>query len=118
LREIYFGQWEGLAWKEIEQRDSAYAQRWIIEYPNLPAPDGEDFRAFERRALDEVKSLAERARDRRIAVVTHAGMMRTVLCRLCGCSEEEARQQTRSYCCIVRYKIPVSALMQSVEVAS
>ena len=55
LREIGFGQWEGLTWKEIERRDDAYARRWITEYPRLPAPDGENFRDFERRVLDEVK---------------------------------------------------------------
>ena len=51
LREIDFGQWEGLAWEEIERRDKAYALRWIAEYPHLQAPDGESFCDFERRVL-------------------------------------------------------------------
>src|ERR1700722_18521894 len=54
LREINFGRWEGLTWKEIEQSDLDYAQRWVAEYPNLPAPDGEYLGDFERRVLDEV----------------------------------------------------------------
>src|SRR5258708_4071849 len=86
LREINFGQWEGLTWKEIEQRDEAYARRWVVEYPRLPAPDGENFSDFEQRVLDELKFLSMRAatEGRRIAVVTHAGVLRTVLRALHG----------------------------------
>jgi len=31
LREVDFGQWEGITWEEIERRDEAYARRWIAE---------------------------------------------------------------------------------------
>jgi alpha-ribazole phosphatase len=118
LREIHFGRWEGLTWKEIDQRHSAYAQRWIAEYPDLSAPDGESISNFERRVLAEMKLLMMKAKEGGIAVVTHGGVQRTVLRRLCGCSEEEAWEQTRLYCSIVRYKIPVSAFLSSVEVRS
>lgn len=103
LREIDFGQWDGFTWKQIERRDGIYARRWIADYPSLPAPDGENYRDFERRVLDEVKflSLEAEAADCCIAVVTHAGVLRTVLCALHGCSEESAREQTRSYCSVV-----------------
>jgi broad specificity phosphatase PhoE len=104
LREINFGQWEGLRWKEIEQRHGAHAQRWLAEYPNLAAPDGESVDDFERRVLVEVSSLTMRAKERGVAVVTHGGVLRTVMCRLCGLSEEEALELTRSYCSIFRYK--------------
>jgi alpha-ribazole phosphatase len=104
LREINFGQWEGLTWKEIERRDETYARRWIAEYPLLPTPDGEDFCDFERRILDEVRSLSMEAEAKGlgVAVVTHAGVLRTVLRRLRGCSEDDAWEQTRSYCSFAR----------------
>jgi alpha-ribazole phosphatase len=116
LREISFGQWEGLNWREVEQRHTAYAQRWIAEYPDLPAPDGESISDFERRVLAEVNLLIVKADTNDIAVVTHAGVLRTVLCRLHGCLEEEAWELTRAYCSIVRYKIPVSPFAEPVEV--
>jgi alpha-ribazole phosphatase len=110
LREIDFGQWEGLTWKEIELRDEAYARRWIAEYPRLPAPEGESFHDFERRVLDEVKLLSMEAQTdgRRIAVVTHAGVLRTVLCALHRCSDHDAWEQTRPYCSIVRHSSAIS----------
>ncbi len=118
LREINFGRWEGLTWNEIEQRDGAYARRWIAEYPHLAAPDGENFRDFERRVLDEVKLLSIEAecKGRDIVVVTHAGVVRVVLCALHGCSEDHAREQTRSYCSIVRHTIDASSFAQTAEV--
>jgi alpha-ribazole phosphatase len=120
LREINFGKWEGLAWEAVEGRDEAYARRWIAEYPHLAAPDGEIFRDFERRVLNEVRVLSIEAEDAgcRIAVVTHAGVLRTVLCALHGFSEEDAWEQTRSYCSIVRHPIDASSFLQSVEVRS
>ena len=104
LREISFGQWEGLTWKQIQKRDSTYSRRWVIEYPDLPAPDGEDFHDFEQRVLAEVSSLSMEAERKRcsIAVVTHAGVLRTVLTKVRGFSQELAWEQTRSYCSLVR----------------
>jgi broad specificity phosphatase PhoE len=120
LREINFGQWEGITWEEIERRDIAYARRWIAEYPRLPAPDGERLQDFERRVLDEVKFLSLEAEiaDGCIAVVTHAGVLRTVLCALHGCSEDSAWEQTRSYCSVVRHTIAASRSVQTAEARS
>jgi alpha-ribazole phosphatase len=111
LREINFGRWEGMTWEEIERRDHDYAHRWIAEYPRLSAPDGESFLDFERRVRDEVKFLAleAEAADSCIAVVTHAGVLRTVLSALHGCSEESAWERTRAYCSVVRHSgVPFS----------
>lgn len=116
LREINFGRWECLTWKEIEEQDALYAARWITEYPNLPAPDGETFEEFERRVLCEVEFLIDHAQSGCIAVVTHAGVLRTILSRLCECSEQDAGQQTKSYCCIVRYKCELPSSANLLEV--
>ena len=99
LREIHFGQWEGRTWNEIERRDTAYAKRWTEAFPHLPAPDGERFADFETRVRSEVDRLSILAQDRRIAVVTHAGVMRLVLEAYCGYTAERAWEQTASYCC-------------------
>jgi alpha-ribazole phosphatase len=103
LREIDFGHWEGLNWEQIEQSDPGYARKWIAGYPRVPAPSGESFQVFEERILQEVKHLLESSRGP-MAVVTHAGVLRVVMRHLCGCSDQEAWQQTQPYCCVVRYQ--------------
>ncbi len=106
LREVYFGRWEGLTWEQVERADSVYAQRWIDDYPHVCAPGGERVQDFERRVLDEVQWLSGEAKNRCIAVVTHAGVLRAVLQRLCGFSSSEAWEKTRSYCALVPYSVP------------
>jgi alpha-ribazole phosphatase/probable phosphoglycerate mutase len=103
LREIHFGEWEGLSWPEIEQMDPDYARRWVDDYPHLPAPAGEGFPGFEARVLNEVNQLIDCDAEA-LAVVTHAGVLRVILRHLHGCSEQEAWQQTKPYCCVVRYE--------------
>ena len=105
LREIHFGQWEGRTWDEIEQRDQDYAKRWLAAYPELPAPDGENISNFEHRVLSEIALLANKAQQGTIAVVTHGGVIRTALCRLCGYTEQAAWEQTRPYGSILRYSL-------------
>lgn len=104
LREMYFGDWEGLSWGEIELRDPAYARRWIETFPNLQAPGGESFADFETRVRDELDHLLLVAQDKRVAVVTHGGVMRLALRILHGCSDQKAWEKTRSYCCFFAYE--------------
>jgi alpha-ribazole phosphatase len=103
LREIHFGEWEGLSWGQIEEMDPEYARKWADGYPHVTAPAGESFQAFEARVLEEVSHLIDRNLGS-IAVVTHAGVLRIVLRNLHGCSERETWQQTQPYCCVVRYE--------------
>lgn len=103
LREIHFGAWEGLAWREIESLDPAYARQWIEAYPNLSAPGGESFRSFEARVNAEIEYILCQRDHRRVLVVTHAGVMRSILRSRCRFGENEAWALTREYCCSFRY---------------
>jgi broad specificity phosphatase PhoE len=104
LREIHFGDWEGLHWNEVERRDPAFAKRWAEAFPQLPAPGGESFQAFRERVLPELDRLIEASRAMDIAVVTHAGVMRLLLTERMGVGEAEAWQRTSSYCCRIDYE--------------
>ena len=103
LREIDFGEWEGLTWDEIWESHRESAERWIAEFPTFPAPGGEPYEAFRDRVLAEVKELSTVAKGKRLAVVTHAGVLRLILTELLGVSKEAAWERTRSYCCVVAY---------------
>ncbi len=72
LREIHFGEWEGLTWSEVETRDSQHAERWLREYPSLAAPGGEAVADFEARVLETMQTLL-RSEQRPIAIVTPCG---------------------------------------------
>jgi alpha-ribazole phosphatase len=101
LREIHFGQWEGLSWSEIEARDAALAKSWAERYPNVTAPGGESLQQFERRARAESAFLFAAATECPIAVVAHAGFMRAFLTMFYGVMEEEAWKLTKEYGSVV-----------------
>ncbi len=103
LREIDFGEWEGLTWREVEARDAAYSRAWCEAYPKLPAPGGESFADFQSRVIAEAKHLLTLTGQGALAVVTHAGVMRVVLRTLSGVDERAAWERTKSYCCFFKY---------------
>ena len=78
LRELNFGDWEGLTFLEAAERDPDLHRRWLRD-TGLRPPGGESF--------DEVQSRIERARDRIIAehgsstvlVVSHVTPIKTLL---------------------------------------
>ena len=101
LREIFFGEWEGLRWREIEDRDGAYAEAWAREFPAWPAPGGETYAEFCARVMRELGEVQAMARGRHALVVTHGGVLRTVLQLMCGADEATAWRRTEAYCCQV-----------------
>ena len=103
LKEIHFGAWEGLTWDEISRRDPVDAQSWLDHFPHLPAPGGEPFADFRDRTLQTLAELTTLARESRLAVVTHAGVLRLLLTHLCGESDASAWQLTKPFCCAFDY---------------
>ena len=77
LMEMHFGEWEGKRWDEIDHRDS---DAWAADYWNSAPPGGETYRALAER-VSGVISLAAGSGLSRLALVTHAGPIRSVLGR-------------------------------------
>ncbi len=101
LREIHFGQWEGLSWSEIEACNPVLAKIWAERYPNSTAPGAESLQQFERRVRAESAFLFAAATECPIAVVAHAGFMRVLLTMFYGVPEEEAWKLTKEYGSVV-----------------
>ncbi|HEV2272837.1 MAG TPA: histidine phosphatase family protein [Acidobacteriaceae bacterium] len=96
LREIGFGQWEGLRWKTIESRFPQDAALWASRFPYHPAPGGEDFLRFCDRVLRGIRRIREQCSGT-VCVVSHAGVMRLALTRIFSVNEERAWALTRRY---------------------
>ncbi len=83
LREIRLGDWEGLRTDVVREREpEAFAARGrdIADYRT---PGGESFRDVLDRAWPAFERIAAKARDD-VLVVSHAGTIRTLLCRILG----------------------------------
>jgi alpha-ribazole phosphatase/probable phosphoglycerate mutase len=88
LREISFGEWEGLAYSEIIERHASDYSAWS-ETPFTSAPTGgESFQSVALRAgraAEAVKSAA--ARGGEILVVAHGVVLRVLVATLTGASD-------------------------------
>ena len=101
LREISFGAWEGLSWKQIEQCFPADAQAWMERYPQGVIPGGEPYDTFRIRVQKEMAFLLEQAEVHPLITVTHAGVIRTALTELYSFTHFEAHRRSGQYASIV-----------------
>jgi alpha-ribazole phosphatase len=84
LRELHFGEWEGLTYAEIQERHPNALTSWQ-ETPLLASPpNGECLPDLARRLQDFLGDLSDYPRDGTILLVAHRGALRALLCLLVG----------------------------------
>ncbi len=125
LREMRFGEWEGLTWDEVSARDAAYARRWMAEYPWLPTPGGEEFGGFRQRIQAVLAQVAVRISGGCAAVVTHGGVIRTFLLNVLNLPESGLGVLSCEYASCIevqmragRWYAPVQAGLQDMQTRS
>ena len=84
LREINFGQLEGLTFGEISQLYPEVANLWAERSPNLEYPGGESLTEFNDRVSNFVGRLEKHAEEETVLIVSHSGVLRTLICQLLG----------------------------------
>ena len=93
LREKSWGIDEGKSFQEIEQRGISYInfEQWIS------ALDGEDITLYQKRIKDYFYKVIFKQKSKNILVVTHSGVIKTLLGIINNLSLEEAFSQKLSY---------------------
>jgi len=81
LQEVSFGDWEGVSFAELH-RDHGEAMRTFLERPgDFTPPGGESFAQAQARCLEGLSFIfAKEGHDKDIAIVTHGGIIRLLLC--------------------------------------
>jgi broad specificity phosphatase PhoE len=87
LREIDFGEFEGLTFDEIKQR---YPQNnwWTAQHPEEKLPNGESINQLAGRVSQFATRLGRNNNGETILVVAHGGSLRALICLLLGLSLE------------------------------
>ncbi len=79
FQEMDFGRWVGIPTKQIWQDEpEAFSQLWQSP-ENFIAPRGESMQAFSLRVKKGLKALISRHENQSILLVTHAGVIRSIL---------------------------------------
>lgn len=83
LREIDLGRWDGALVGEVERRwPDAYRQRGL-DMAGFRPPDGESFLDLRQRVVPAFEAAIDRP-GKNMLIVTHAGVIRMLLCHILG----------------------------------
>jgi len=85
LKELTFGEWEGLTWPQVAKRDPAGARAREADKWNFAPPDGESYAMLATRLQPWLES---RAGD--CFVVSHGGVARALMTLIAGVSPSAA----------------------------
>jgi alpha-ribazole phosphatase len=84
LREMHFGQWEGLSWNQVVRRYPRLASLWIERFPRQTLPGAESLGRFQKRIATGIREIVAANRGQCALLVTHAGVIRFTLGRVLG----------------------------------
>ncbi|MDI9568845.1 MAG: histidine phosphatase family protein [bacterium] len=73
LREINFGDWEGMSIEQIAAEEPEAFAEWREDTVNRPVPGGESFGMMAKRVLKCIIDLGKKHPENKVAVVTHGG---------------------------------------------
>ncbi|NLK51413.1 MAG: alpha-ribazole phosphatase [Syntrophomonadaceae bacterium] len=75
LREINYGQWEGLTLDEINKKYPGLRDQWLKDPKHCQVPEGESLAKVQQRALSALGEIQRRHQEGTVAVVTHGGVI-------------------------------------------
>lgn len=90
LREMAFGDWEGLTWAQIVKADPQLDREGWTQPRSYSPPGGERFDDVVRRVASAVARIAVDHPHGRVLVVTHAGVLHALLRVVLGEGEAES----------------------------
>lgn len=78
LLEVRFGQWDGLLFSEVRERDPELIEQWLNS-PSVVPPGGESYDAMASRVDAAVADILSEHQGQRVLVVSHSTPIRHVL---------------------------------------
>lgn len=79
LREIHAGDWEGMPFTELPERDPEQFRLWKTDIGRVCFPNGESVEGAALRAQEALRRLAERHSGQTVLAATHGGIIRALL---------------------------------------
>lgn len=102
LRERRLGIWDGLYFKEIEERYPREYAEWKKNPAVYNPRDGESIHDLQRRVQEALGEFVSRHPGGTLAVVSHVGPIRVAVCAAIDLPVEGYRQLTVDYCSLTR----------------
>ena len=84
LREIHFGDIEGLTFAEVDRKYPELSRSWSDDNPHLRFPNGESIIELVERVTGFLSEVVLHNRDCTILIVSHGGLLRMLICHILG----------------------------------
>jgi alpha-ribazole phosphatase len=105
LNELGFGLWEGLSFEEIREKYPNELDLWLQDLENHTPPEGEPMRNAQRRGVAKYNEIAERHGGQNVAIVSHAGILRLIICSILDLKLQGMFRIGQDYGCIDMVRI-------------
>ena len=116
LRERSFGEWEGLKWDQIYDKNPDLPEYGSPEWWNLSPPNGESHREMRERALEVFNEVIEEGED--TLIVSHSGPLRFITAEILEKDPIEAMDEIHFSNCgylNIDYSVPRVSARNKVE---
>ena len=100
LRERSFGIWEGMSFTEINERYPEEFSAWAGNPLKYSPVEGESTVEVEKRVMKAVSRILKKHKGDEIAIVSHGGVSRIILCRLLGIPLENIFRIEQDYAAV------------------
>ena len=87
--EMNFGEWEGMAVDEVEEKYNGAFTQWKREMYKTVCPGGESMVGCFDRAINALSNIAEEYNGKDICITTHGAIIKCLCCYLAGKPIEE-----------------------------
>lgn len=102
LMEMHFGDWELKSWDDIPQE---VLNPWMTDFVNVQVPNGESFVDLNERVIDFLENEVSKQTEKPLIVVAHAGVIRSILCKINNLPLQEAFKTKLDFGAVVKIEI-------------
>jgi len=102
LMEMHFGDWELQNWNDIPQE---LLNPWMEDFVNIRVPNGESFVDLNERVVDFFENEIAKESDKPLIIVAHAGVIRSILCKINNLPLQEAFKSSLDFGAVVKIEI-------------
>ncbi len=101
LKEMYFGNWEGLPLERIRSDYPEELQKRQQDLLHYSAPgNGETIEKFAKRILNCTKKILHKHQNQQIIIVAHGGVNRVIICHALGLEFDKMFHLQQDYGCL------------------
>jgi alpha-ribazole phosphatase len=102
LMEMNFGDWELKSWDDIPQE---ILNPWMTDFVNVRVPNGESFVDLDFRVREFLDNDISKTAAKPIIIVAHAGVIRSILCKINNLPLQEAFKSKLNFGAVVKIEI-------------